>query len=96
MSTDIEGIFGLGKGCRTSWGWLYGEQVKEIQMWVTSSLPSQHNKAIPLYINFVECQKTGPGLSYPKRQDDGRLNNPDRQLGIKKKVSQVCEINRNS
>ncbi len=26
-------------------GWLYGELVKEFQMWVTSSLPSQHNKA---------------------------------------------------
>jgi len=39
------GVFGLN-------GWLYGEQVKEYQMWVTSSLPSQHNKA-DLIINQI-------------------------------------------
>jgi hypothetical protein len=56
--------------------------------------PAQQGHSI-IY-QYCGMSKTGPGPFYPKRQDDGRLNNSDRQLGIKKKVSQECEINRNS
>jgi len=53
-------------GVKASWGWLYGEQVKEIQMWVTSSLPSQHNKIYLLYIIFFQNSKNG---KYTKLSD---------------------------
>jgi hypothetical protein len=46
-------------GVKAFWGWLYGEQVKEIQMCVTSSLPSQHNKIDLLYIIFFQNSKNG-------------------------------------
>jgi len=52
-------------GWMASWGWLYGEQVKEFQMWVTSSLPSQHNKAVLLYIIFFKMQN---------RQNHSKIN----------------------
>jgi hypothetical protein len=48
-------------GVKASWGWLYGEQVKEIQMWITSSLPSQHNKADLLYNNIIFFQNSKNG-----------------------------------
>lgn len=34
----------IERAVMASWGWLYGEQVKESQMRVTSSLPSQRSK----------------------------------------------------
>jgi hypothetical protein len=57
LSTNIEGFFWKESGSQGFLGWLYGEQVKDIQMWVTSSLPSQHDKACLLYTIFSKISK---------------------------------------
>jgi hypothetical protein len=90
------------KGIAYSWSWLYGEQVKEFQMWVTSSLPSQHNKALSLYPIFEKKQyettnskgenRLNKTKEHPNNEKRANMRNESKVL--KEILGEIKETNR--